>query len=188
MERAEAREPGRDLAVTSDTLRQFATEARKRLRNGEGGFRRHYVQALVQRVEIADDEVRICGQPGRLLQTLTAASVGPDTLDVRGFEPRWLPGAGESQNYVHSIPLLQNGRSEGNRAGDLKKNAKALRMRPPSLRERGVALARERGIVTTKELQAVGVHRCYLSSMCDEGLLVRVGHGRYRLAQQPDVA
>ena len=34
VERAEAREPGRDLAVTSDTLRRFATEARKRLRKG----------------------------------------------------------------------------------------------------------------------------------------------------------
>ena len=92
VERAEARVPGRDLAVTSDTLRRFATEARKRLRNGEGGFRRHYVQALVQRVEISDDEVRICGQPDRLLRTLTAANVGSDTLDVRGFEPRWLLG------------------------------------------------------------------------------------------------
>jgi hypothetical protein len=42
-------------------------------------------------------------------------------------------------------------------------------------------MARVRGTVTTKELQAVGVHRCYLRPMCEEGLLTRVGHGRYVL-------
>ncbi|HEX3366722.1 type IV toxin-antitoxin system AbiEi family antitoxin domain-containing protein [Phenylobacterium sp.] len=43
-------------------------------------------------------------------------------------------------------------------------------------------LAREKGTVTTLELQRAGVHRCYLSPMCKEGLLIRIGHGRYRAA------
>lgn len=52
----------------------------------------------------------------------------------------------------------------------------------PTLRERAVALARERGEVRTAELTAIGIPRCYLSRMCDEGLLVKVAHGRYRAA------
>ncbi|WP_353042121.1 type IV toxin-antitoxin system AbiEi family antitoxin domain-containing protein [Mesorhizobium sp. M1423] len=50
----------------------------------------------------------------------------------------------------------------------------------PTLRERAVALTRERGEVRTAELTAIGIPRCYLSRMCDEGLLVKVGYGRYR--------
>ena len=51
-----------------------------------------------------------------------------------------------------------------------------------SLRERAVILVRERGEVRTKDLTDVGIPRCYLSRMCDEGLLLKVGHGRYREA------
>lgn len=53
-----------------------------------------------------------------------------------------------------------------------------------SLRERAVALARKRGEVRTKDLTDIGIPRCYLSPMCNEGLLVKVGHGRYRPAPQ----
>lgn len=52
----------------------------------------------------------------------------------------------------------------------------------PTLRERAVALAQKRGEVRTKDLTAIGIPRCYLSPMCNEGLLVKVGHGRYRAA------
>lgn len=63
--------------------------------------------------------------------------------------------------------------------------AEALRLAggpKSSLRERAVALARERGEVRTAELTAIGIPRCYLSRMCDEGLLLKVGYGRYRAA------
>lgn len=45
-----------------------------------------------------------------------------------------------------------------------------------------MAFAREKGEVRTKDLTDIGVHRCYLARMCDEGLLVKVGYGRYRAA------
>jgi site-specific DNA recombinase len=70
---------------------RFGIEARKRLRDESGGFRRHYVQGLVQRVEVADDEVRITGTPERLLQSLASLNVS-SSPEVRGFEPRWLRG------------------------------------------------------------------------------------------------
>ena len=100
VDRAEARETGQEPSITSDTLRRFASEARKRLRNEEGGFRRHYVQALVQRVEVGDGEVRISGRPDRLLKSLTASSVGSATADVRGFEPEWLLGQDSNLRQV----------------------------------------------------------------------------------------
>ena len=52
----------------------------------------------------------------------------------------------------------------------------------PSLRERAVALALKVGVVRTKALTDIGIPRCYLARMCDEGLLVKVGYGRYRAA------
>lgn len=48
-----------------------------------------------------------------------------------------------------------------------------------SLRERAVAFAKKKGEVRTKDLTDIGVHRSYLARTCDEGLLVRVGYGRY---------
>jgi hypothetical protein len=63
--------------------------------------------------------------------------------------------------------------------------AEALRLAggpKPTLRERAIALARERGEVRTAELTAIGIPRCYLSRMCDEGLLVKVAYRRYRAA------
>ena len=51
-----------------------------------------------------------------------------------------------------------------------------------SLRERAVALAVDNGVVRTKELTEIGIPRCHLARMCDEGLLIKVGYGRYRAA------
>jgi hypothetical protein len=53
----------------------------------------------------------------------------------------------------------------------------------PSLRDRAVALARERGVVRTRELTDIGIPRCYLARMCAEELLERVGYGLYRAAK-----
>jgi hypothetical protein len=57
----------------------------------------------------------------------------------------------------------------------------------PTLRERAVALALEKGEVRTKDLTDIGVHRCYLGQMRDEGLFVKVGYGHYR-ATVPNAA
>jgi hypothetical protein len=54
----------------------------------------------------------------------------------------------------------------------------------PSLRERAVALAREKGEVRTCDLTDIGIPRCYLARMCDEGLLIKVGYGVYRATDQ----
>ena len=48
-------------------------------------------------------------------------------------------------------------------------------------------LALEKGEVRTKDLTDIGVHRCYLARMCDEGHFAKVGYGRYR-ATVPNAA
>ncbi|RWO31791.1 MAG: hypothetical protein E5Y16_07980 [Mesorhizobium sp.] len=52
----------------------------------------------------------------------------------------------------------------------------------PTLRERAVSLAREKGEVRTKDLTDIGVPRHYLTRVCEEGLLMKAGYGRYRAA------
>jgi predicted transcriptional regulator of viral defense system len=56
-------------------------------------------------------------------------------------------------------------------------------------RQRAIALARDRGIARGSDFDAAGVPRAYLSRLTEEGVLVRVGRGLYRLAEAPsDVA
>ncbi|CAH2400757.1 type IV toxin-antitoxin system AbiEi family antitoxin domain-containing protein [Mesorhizobium escarrei] len=52
----------------------------------------------------------------------------------------------------------------------------------PTLKERAVRFALEKGEVRAKDLTDIGVPRCYLARICEEGLLVKVGYGRYRAA------
>ncbi|BCH61715.1 hypothetical protein RvVAR0630_43390 [Agrobacterium vitis] len=50
----------------------FARRARERIRGHEGGFGRDHLRALAQRVEVADDSIRIMGSKTELLKTLIA--------------------------------------------------------------------------------------------------------------------
>jgi hypothetical protein len=70
---------------------RFGIEARKRLRDESGGFRRHYVQGLVQRVEVADDGVHNTWTPGRLLEFFGQPQCKFKPLSS-GFELSWLRG------------------------------------------------------------------------------------------------
>lgn len=54
----------------------------------------------------------------------------------------------------------------------------------PSLREKAYAFARERATVRTYDFTAIGIPRHYLTWMCEEGLLVKVGYGVYRVADR----
>lgn len=93
-DRAESRNEGGSNRLTPDLLRRFGIEARKKIRDREGSFRRHHLQTLVQRIEVGTDEIRIRGSKGRLLQTLSASGgnpgVEPAARGVRSFVPNWL--------------------------------------------------------------------------------------------------
>ena len=91
----------------------------------------------------------------------------------------WLAGVGGTQKYVSTILLLPTTLRRHRAARRAPKLPKTLPIQQPSLREKAVEFVRENGTATTKQLQAIGVHRCYLSPMCGEGVLVRVSRGLY---------
>lgn len=58
------------------------------------------------------------------------------------------------------------------------------RSRP--LRDRAVAQAMKNGEVRAKDLADIGVPRCYLARMCEEGLFVKAGYGPSRATASAD--
>ena len=100
---------------------------------------------------------------------------------------RWLPGVDEDANYEFSISLLPTTPKPPKMRKRDRDRAERLRLAggpKPSLRDRAVALAIERGTVRTRDLTDIGVPRCYLARMCEEGLLTRVGYGLYGPGRQ----
>lgn len=99
----------------------------------------------------------------------------------------WLAGIGEDANYEYAIPR-PNATSQAPKIRKRDRDrAEALRLAggpKPSLRQRAVALALEKGTVRTRDLTDIGVPRCYLARMCDEGLLIKVGYGLYQSARR----
>lgn len=77
-------------ALSGAAVRELATEARSRLRLAKGGYRREHVRAFAQRVEVADDAIRIMGSKNTLLRTLVASKGGKSAgTGVPGFIPKW---------------------------------------------------------------------------------------------------
>jgi site-specific DNA recombinase len=84
---------GVGASVTPDTLRRFVQAARRKLQNADGTFRRDYLRALTQRVDVVEGRnIRIRGSKSQLLQALTATA-GAETaaIGVRSFIPEWRP-------------------------------------------------------------------------------------------------
>ena len=100
-DRAESRTGEGTAQITPEALARFANEARLRIRDKDGSFRRHHLQTLVQRVEVGTEEIRIKGSKMRLLQTLVASGgksgVETSATGVRSFVPNWLPDLDSNQ-------------------------------------------------------------------------------------------
>jgi site-specific DNA recombinase len=76
--------------VLPQALKTFASQARKRMRNESGGYRRDHLRALAQRIEVDAKEVRIMGSKSVLLRTLVAASsVKTAGFGVPSFVLKW---------------------------------------------------------------------------------------------------
>jgi hypothetical protein len=71
-----------------------------------GGCHRDHLRALVQRVEVADREVRIIGSKNNLLRTLaTASGVKSATPDVRSSVLNWRATTDDDEHYVYAVAL-----------------------------------------------------------------------------------
>ncbi|MDX0312494.1 recombinase family protein [Sinorhizobium meliloti] len=76
--------------VTPDMIDALSETARSSLRIEGGGYRRDHLRAFAQRVEVADQEVRIMGTKSDLLQSLVAASSGETAaFAVRSSVLKW---------------------------------------------------------------------------------------------------
>jgi site-specific DNA recombinase len=76
--------------ITPDMIGELSIAARAGLRMEGGGYRRDHLRAFAQRVEVADDEVRIMGSRSELLQSLAAASsVESAANGVRSSVLKW---------------------------------------------------------------------------------------------------
>ncbi len=92
LERARAgRRPSVDISPVS--IERFAETMRKRLTSGEVPFRKAYIGAIVDRIEVDDHQIRIMGRKDVLEAAVTAA--GGPVPGVRSFVRRWRP-VGES--------------------------------------------------------------------------------------------
>ena len=77
-------------AISLDMIDDFSRTARDGLRLESGGYRRDHLRAFAQRVEVADDEVRIMGSKSELLRALVAASsVESAAFGVRSSVLKW---------------------------------------------------------------------------------------------------
>lgn len=80
------------------------------MRTADGGYGRHHLQALAQRIEVGHATIRITGTKSKLLRVLAGGEAGPPHLgaghssanggpvvettanEVRTFVPNWLRG------------------------------------------------------------------------------------------------
>ncbi len=84
----------------------FARRARERIRGSEGGYRRDHLRALAQRVEVADDAIRIMGSKTELLRTLIAGHGRQSAaIGVPRSGPKWRAMRDTDENYIYSIAL-----------------------------------------------------------------------------------
>ena len=115
---AAALESNGQQAVMPTMVRKFAATARERNRIPSGGYRRDHLRALAQRVEVADDEVRIIGSKSNLLRTLAAASSArPATSAVRSSVPKWRPLGDSNPCYQRERLVSWASRRRGPRRG-----------------------------------------------------------------------
>ena len=78
-------------AITPESLRKFAAVARRKLRNEDGTFARHYLRVVAQRVVVSNKSTAaVHGTRSELLRAITAASgVEAAVLGVSGRVLEW---------------------------------------------------------------------------------------------------
>lgn len=102
-------------------------------------------------------------------------------------EKYWLAGVDENANFDLPISLnhIQTPSVKVRKRDRLRAERIAAAGGPmPTLREHAVRLVEKLGEARTRDLTEIGIPRCYLTRMCEEGLLIKVGYGRYRAAQR----
>lgn len=77
------------IDVSPALIEQFGSTMREKLARGDNAFRKTYISAIVDRIEVDDDIVRIMGRKEVIEQAVKANSE-PESK-VRSFVPKWRP-------------------------------------------------------------------------------------------------
>ena len=105
-ERAEGAVERLGPTITTQSIKTFARTARKRMRTESGGYRRDYLRALAQRVEVDAQELRIMGSKSELLRTLVAVSSAKTAgFGVPSSVPKWRATVDDDGHYSFAVPL-----------------------------------------------------------------------------------
>jgi site-specific DNA recombinase len=105
-ERAEGAINRQGPTITPQSNKSFARTARKRMRTESGGYRRDYLRALAQRVEVDAKELRIMGSKNELLRTLVAASSAKKAgFGVPSSVSKWRATVDEDGQYCFAVAL-----------------------------------------------------------------------------------
>jgi site-specific DNA recombinase len=94
-------------ALSPAMIAGFARRARERIRGHEGGYRRDHLRALAQRVEVADDAIRIMGSKTELLKTLIAGQGRQSAaIGVPRSGLKWRSGRDSNPRYAFDVYSL----------------------------------------------------------------------------------
>ena len=87
------------MSLTRDRIEDFARRIRELLDQGDVSFRKAYIDSIIDKIEVADGQVRIHGRKDVLEQAvMTASGARPP---VRSFVRGWRAGHDKSANtYV----------------------------------------------------------------------------------------
>lgn len=77
------------IDVSPALIEQFGSTMRERLASSDNAFRKSYIAAIVDRIEVDDNTVRIIGRKEVLEQAVRANCEAQP--GVRGFVPKWRP-------------------------------------------------------------------------------------------------
>jgi len=92
------------VEISPTIIERFGMAMREKLTRGEVPFRKAYLGALVDRVEVEDHQIRIVGRKDVLEQAILAN--GGPVPAVRSFVRKWRPGLNITANpYVIEIAL-----------------------------------------------------------------------------------
>jgi hypothetical protein len=92
------------IVIPSEKIAAFGELMRERLTAGEIPFRKAYLGAIIDHIEVDDQQVRIHGRKEVLEQAVASGGAVPP--GVRTFVPEWRAGQDKSANtYVVEIAL-----------------------------------------------------------------------------------
>jgi hypothetical protein len=102
--------PARSLILAgynprTGSLAAFSTLMRDKLDTGDIHARKAYLRAVISRIEVGDENIRIIGEKTSLEKAVSSTLTGK--IPVSGFVRKWCAGQNEGDNvYVFDFNLL----------------------------------------------------------------------------------